>query len=113
MVYVVIREFFFVAVNACNKKIVRLCNCSNCEETVLTLTAIKLHDFAAKKIITCMGYVANMAICGPFLIFAPTLKRWGPPKREGFCSQFAHLWATSDFVPRSQALGIRETAGVM
>ena len=31
--------------------------------------------------------------------FAPALKRWGTPGRQGLCSHLAHLWATSDSVP--------------
>ena len=31
----------------------------------------------------------------------PTLKRWGPPRRQGLCSHVAHLGATSDSAPRS------------
>ena len=37
--------------------------------------------------------------CGPLLILSLALKRWGPPRRQGLCSQLAPLWATSDFVP--------------
>ena len=42
----------------------------------------------------------------PSLILSPSI--WGPPRRQGLCSQFAHLWApekaqvivaNSDFVP--------------
>ena len=33
--------------------------------------------------------------------------------RQGLCSHLAHLWATSDFVPRSEAEGIPQAAGVM
>ena len=33
------------------------------------------------------------------MILCPALKRWGLPKRPGFCSHPAHLWATSDSVP--------------
>ena len=48
------------------------------------------------------GYVATRPTCGPLLILFPALKRWGPPRRQGLCSNLAHLWATSDFVPRQQ-----------
>ena len=40
------------------------------------------------------------------------LKRWGSPIRQGSGSLFAHLWATSDFAPRSEAVGIPNTARV-
>ena len=59
------------------------------------------------------GYVATLPACGPLLILSPALKRRGSPRRQGLCSHFAHLWATSDFVPRFEAEGIPEAAGVM
>ena len=43
--------------------------------------------------------------CGLLLMLPPALKRWGPPTRQGLCSHLAHLWATSDASPRSQAVG--------
>ena len=39
------------------------------------------------------GYVATRPTCGPLLILSPALKRWGPPTRQGLCSQSAHLWS--------------------
>ena len=39
------------------------------------------------------------------MIFLPIMKRWGRPKQQGLCSQSIHLWATSNFVPCSKALG--------
>ena len=51
------------------------------------------------------GYVATLPTCGPLLILPPALKRWGPPRRQGLCSHLAHLWATSDSAPRSEAVG--------
>ena len=48
----------------------------------------------------------------PLLILPPALKRWGSPRRQGLRSHLAHKWATSDFAPRSEAVGIPETAGV-
>ena len=51
------------------------------------------------------GYVATLPAFGPPLILPPTLKRWGPPRPQGLCSHVAHLWATSDFAPCSEAVG--------
>ena len=51
------------------------------------------------------GYVATLPTCGPLLIVPPALKRWGPPRRQGLCSHLAHLWATFDSAPRSEAVG--------
>ena len=48
---------------------------------------------------------ANPPTCGPLLILSPAFKRWELPRRQGLCSQCAHHRATSDFVPRSEALG--------
>ena len=53
-----------------------------------------------------MGYVATLPTCGPLLILPPALKRWGPPRRQGFWSHLAHLWPTSDSAPCSEALGV-------
>ena len=54
-----------------------------------------------------------MPTSGPLLILSPALKRRGSPRRQGLCSHLAHLLATSDFAPRSEAEGIPEAAGVM
>ena len=43
--------------------------------------------------------------CGPLLISPPALKNWGTRSRQGLCSHPSQLWATSDFVPRAEALG--------
>ena len=59
------------------------------------------------------GYVATLPTSGPLLILPPALRLWGSPRRQGFCSDLAHLWATSDSAPRSEAVGIPEAAGVM
>ena len=48
-----------------------------------------------------------------FLLRFPALKRWGPPRLQGLCSHLAHLGATSDSAPRSEAVGIPEAARVM
>ena len=53
-----------------------------------------------------------MPTCGPFLILSPAMKPWGPPRRQGLGSHSAHMWATFYFVPRYEALGTPETAGV-
>ena len=59
------------------------------------------------------GYVATLSTCGPPLILPLALKPWGPPRRHGLCSHLAHLWATSDSAPRSEAVGTPQAAGVM
>ena len=48
-----------------------------------------------------------------FLFRFPALKRLGPPRLQGLCSHLAHLGATSDSAPRSEAVGIPQAAGVM
>ena len=53
-----------------------------------------------------MGYVATLPTCRPPPILSPALKRWGPPRGQGLCSHTAHLWASSDFVPGFEAVGI-------
>ena len=66
------------------------------------------------RIKECM-HVATGPTYGPLLILSPALKGFGPPpppRRQGLCHQWAHLWPTSDFVPRSEALGTPQTAGV-
>ena len=59
------------------------------------------------------AYVANLPICGAILILSPALKRWGPPRRQGLCRHFAHLWGTADFVRRSEALGTPQKTEAM
>ena len=59
-----------------------------------------------------MGYVATLPTSGPLWILPPALKRWGSPRWQGLRSHVAHKWATSDFAPRSAAVGIPEAAGV-
>ena len=59
------------------------------------------------------GYVASQPTCGPLLILSPALKRWGPPRRQGLCSHLAHLCATFDSLPYSEAVGTPQAAGVM
>ena len=61
----------------------------------------------------CQGHVATFPIGGPLLILPPAPKGVGSPRRQGLCSHLAHSWATSDPAPRSQAVGIPETARVM
>ena len=53
-----------------------------------------------------------MPTCGPFLLLSPAMKHWGPPRWQGLGSHCAHMWATSYFVPRYEALGTPETVGV-
>ena len=57
--------------------------------------------------------MAMLPTCGPPLILPPALKRWGPPMRQGLCSHLAHLRATSDSAPHSEAMGTPQAAGVM
>ena len=59
------------------------------------------------------GYVPTLPTCAPLLILPPALKRWGPPRWQGLCSHVAHLWATSDFAPRSEVVGSPQATGVM
>ena len=59
------------------------------------------------------GYEANRPTCGPPLIVSPALNRWGPPRRQELYSHLAHLWAISDSVPRSKALGTPLAASLM
>ena len=58
------------------------------------------------------GYVATLPTCGPLLILPPALKRWGPPIRQGLCSHLTHLWSTSDFAPRCEAVGTPRRQGL-
>ena len=54
-----------------------------------------------------------MPTCGPPVILPPPLKRLGPPRRQGLCSNLAHLWATSAFALRSEAVGTRPWGGLL
>ena len=58
------------------------------------------------------GYVATQPTCGPFLIMPPAPKRWGPSRWHILCSKPAHIWATSDFVPRPDVLGAPRRKGL-
>ena len=57
--------------------------------------------------------MATLPTCGPLVILPPAVKRRGSLRRQGLCSHLAHKWATSDFVPRSEAEGIPEAVEVM
>ena len=59
------------------------------------------------------SYVATLPTCGPRRILPPALKRRGPSRGQGLCRQLAHLWATSDFAPRFEAVGTPEAAVMM
>ena len=59
------------------------------------------------------GDVATVPTCGPLLILPPALKLWGSHRRQGLCSHCAHLWATSDSAPCSEAVGSPQTARVI
>ena len=43
--------------------------------------------------------------------FVPRSELLGTPRRQGLYSHLAHLWVTSDFVPHYDALGILQAAG--
>ena len=77
--------------------------CVRSMHAVQELGQEKNTRFCPKKII-CFGDVANLPTCGPLLILSPRLvARRGPPRRQGLCSQSAHLWATADLVPDSES----------
>ena len=80
-----------------------------------TLISLVLTSKTAPCAMTALGrgYVATLPTRAPLLILPPALKRRGSPRLQGLCSHLAHKWATFDFVPRSQAEGIPEAAGVM
>ena len=59
------------------------------------------------------GYVATRPTCGPPVILFPAVKCRVPSRRQGLCSHPAHLWATCEFVARSEALGNPKAVGVM
>ena len=73
-----------------------------CVSTLNTQNFVENSKMAKKH---KKGYVATLPTCGPLLILPPALKRWGSPGRQGLCSHLAHLWATSDSAPRSEAVG--------
>ena len=47
------------------------------------------------------------------MILSHALMRWGPTGREGLFSHLAHLSATTDSAPQSEAVGIPQAARVM
>ena len=66
-------------------------------------------SFGRRKIF----FFAPRPTFGPLLILPLALKPWGSPRRQGLCRHLAHLWATSDFAPGSEAVGFPKAAGVM
>ena len=58
------------------------------------------------------GLCSNLAHLWATSDSAPRSERWGPPRRQGLYSHLAHLWATSDSAPRSEAVGTPQAAGV-
>ena len=56
--------------------------------------------------------MATLPTCGPLVIWSPALKRRRPPRQQGLCSHLAHLWATSDFAPRFEAVGTPRRQGI-
>ena len=79
-----------------------------CGPPLILLPALTRWELLGGK-----GYLATLPTCGPPLILTPALKRWGPHMRQGLCSHLAHLWATFDSAPCSQAVGTPHAAGVM
>ena len=53
-----------------------------------------------------------MCLYSKYSEFRGEFKNGGKAQKR-FCSHLAHLWATSDFAPRSEAEGIPRAAGVM
>ena len=59
-------------------------------------------------------HVANLPTYGPRLILFPALSDGDPSGGTGYVpTRPTHLWAGSDFVPRSEALGTSEAIGVL
>ena len=65
---------------------------------------------AASRIPTASERGAKSEVAHLFLL--PALKLRGSPRRHWSRSHLAHKWATSDFVPRFEADGNPEAAGV-
>ena len=59
------------------------------------------------------GYVATLPTRVHLLILPPASKWWGPPMLQGLYSHVAHSWATSDSDPRFEAKGTPQAAGVV
>ena len=55
----------------------------------------------------------HVQLSSKLMVLSPARKCSGPPYEARSCSHPAHLWATSDFDPRSEALGSPQAAGVM
>ena len=56
--------------------------------------------------------MTTLPTCGPPLLPPPALKRWGPPGQQGLCSHLAHLWATCESAPRSEAVATPQAVWV-
>ena len=97
-------DFFFLAVNARNKKTASAYTTYSKKKKLHDLTVFLLHAFAAKKK-NYTTYSRKKKITRPdgFLLHAFTAEKKGG---------LAHLWATSDSAPRSEAVGLPDTAGV-
>ena len=71
------------------------------------------HTASLSCACTCMHWVLWSSHWGmlammqfrALLFLSHTLKRCGPLKPQGLCSHPIQLWATSEFVPRTKALG--------
>ena len=59
----------------------------------------KAYDSVSHDII--YGFLSLMHIPPDMspMILSPAVNRWGPPRRQGLCSQPAHLWTISYFAP--------------
>ena len=59
------------------------------------------------------GPLATPPTCGPLVILVTRPEALAIPQNgRDYEANWAHLWAMSDFVSPSQALGIRQTIGV-
>ena len=68
---------------------------------VIFLFAVRSCKFFCSK----RSHLSTLPTCGPVLILPPAVKRWGPPGRQVLFIHLAHLWATSYYAPRCEAVG--------
>ena len=56
-----------------------------CELWVYGLCSFtRIHSILCKRCPCFKNYPEYLWSCGPLLILPPALKRWGPPRRQGF-----------------------------